>query len=103
MFLLENFATENQMISATGYYYSVINAAIEQLEITYTESKWFTFLHHNLILIVYNKVIEFDVGSKKNGTAKNSYNWSTQIWQKQFCCQFYEQTKEPWKIGWRRL
>lgn len=36
MFLLENFATENQMISATGYYYSVINAAIEQLEITNT-------------------------------------------------------------------
>ena len=31
LYILEQFATQHQMISATGYYYSVITGAIEQL------------------------------------------------------------------------
>lgn len=31
LFLIQHFATENQMISVTGYYYSVLTIAIEQL------------------------------------------------------------------------
>jgi hypothetical protein len=32
LFILENFATNHQMISMSGYYLSVVNCAIEQLE-----------------------------------------------------------------------
>lgn len=35
LFILENFATNHQMISMSGYYLSVINCAIEQLENDY--------------------------------------------------------------------
>ena len=37
LFILENFATNHQMISMSGYYLSVINCAIEQLENDYEE------------------------------------------------------------------
>jgi hypothetical protein len=30
--MIDSFATENQMISITGYYYSVLTSALEQLE-----------------------------------------------------------------------
>lgn len=36
IFILENFATSHQMISIGGYYLSVINCAIEQLENEHT-------------------------------------------------------------------
>ena len=31
LFILEHFATDHQLISVTGYYYSVLTCAIEQL------------------------------------------------------------------------
>jgi hypothetical protein len=37
LFILENFATNHQMISMSGYYLSVINCAIEQLENDYEQ------------------------------------------------------------------
>lgn len=35
LFMVEHFATDHQLISVTGYYYSVLTCAIEQLEKTY--------------------------------------------------------------------
>jgi hypothetical protein len=35
LFILDNFATSNQMISMTGYYLSVITCAVEQLKNDY--------------------------------------------------------------------
>ena len=35
LFTLEHFATSHQMISMSGYYFSVMNAAVEQLETEY--------------------------------------------------------------------
>ena len=35
LFIIEHFATDHQLISVTGYYYSVLTCAIEQLEKTY--------------------------------------------------------------------
>ena len=35
LFLLDNFATSSQMISIFGYYLSVMNCAVEQLENDY--------------------------------------------------------------------
>lgn len=35
LFILDNFATSHQMISMTGYYLSVMNCAVEQLEKEY--------------------------------------------------------------------
>lgn len=32
LFMLENFATDHQLISVTGYYYSVLTCALEQIE-----------------------------------------------------------------------
>ena len=32
LFMVEHFATDHQLISVTGYYYSVLTCAIEQLE-----------------------------------------------------------------------
>ena len=39
IFILENFATNHQIISISGYYLSVINCAIEQLENDYEEGQ----------------------------------------------------------------
>ena len=35
LFIVEHFATDHQLISVTGYYYSVLTCAIEQLEKAY--------------------------------------------------------------------
>ena len=35
LFIIEHFATDHQLISVTGYYYSVLTCAIEQLEKAY--------------------------------------------------------------------
>jgi len=32
LFILDNFSTSSQMISITGYYLSVMNCAVEQIE-----------------------------------------------------------------------
>ncbi len=31
LFLIENFSTDHQLISVTGYYYSVLTCALEQI------------------------------------------------------------------------
>jgi hypothetical protein len=36
--MIQHFATENQMISVTGYYYSVLTIAVEQLENMYSST-----------------------------------------------------------------
>lgn len=38
LFMIQHFATENQMISVTGYYYSVLTIAVEQLENMYSST-----------------------------------------------------------------